>query len=69
MKKTRTHGESHGGQQPVPAPPRPSASGRGKRGVPSCMTCGEHYDVKFIDGHPKFYNHGTETIHKCKGGA
>ena len=43
---------------------------RGSRrdGVSVCMTCGHKYDVRFIDGKPVFYDHGTETKHRCKSG-
>ena len=39
-----------------------------KTGVPVCMTCGHKYDVEFVDGKPKFYDHGTATVHRCKSG-
>jgi hypothetical protein len=30
------------------------------------MTCSEKFDVVFVDGLPKFYDHGTKTPHRCK---
>ena len=55
---------------------RPSSSGRSgspaatPKGGPAklgvCMTCHEEYDVEFVAGIPKFYDHGTRTPHRCK---
>lgn len=47
------------GSQPVSGGPV------AKPGVARCLTCLEKYDVVFIDGLPKFYDHGTKVPHKC----
>jgi len=47
----------------------PSAVGKrskGRAGVEYCMTCGARYDVTFVDGLPRFWNHGTKEPHRCK---
>jgi hypothetical protein len=30
------------------------------------MTCGFKFDVRFVDGIPQFFDHGTKTPHRCK---
>ena len=67
MKRDRSHGGSppcsSGGSR---SPGGSAKADREKRGVSVCMTCGCKYDVRFVDGLPKFYDHGTETPHRCK---
>jgi hypothetical protein len=66
----RGHGanvEPPGGQQLPGSSTGTATPKRGSRrdGVSVCMTCGHKYDVRFVDGKPIFYDHGTDTVHRC----
>jgi len=64
MTKIRAHGERPVGGSTGSGLPRPTKRDAAKPGV--CMTCHEEYDVDFVAGLPKFYDHGTRNPHRCK---
>ena len=71
MKTCRSKPRSHGETPPIKSGGLDAPSSVGKRararsGVARCLTCLEEYDVEFIDGIPKFYDHGTKVPHRCK---
>jgi hypothetical protein len=68
---SRSRDRSHGGDPSfssdgLRSPSRTSQGAAAKRGVPVCLTCLAKFDARWNEGRLVFYDHGTETVHRCK---